>query len=80
MWGGGGGGSGDYKAQSSQAEQVRPVCQTKREAEFVLRRRAHLPGGGHIRGQLKYVNQTSANNFTAQPLVRVCGSSCSPEG
>lgn len=35
--GGVGVGSGDYKAQSSQAEQVRPVCQTKREAEFVLR-------------------------------------------
>lgn len=60
-----------HKAQTSQAEQVRPVCLTKKEADFGQRWQAHLPGRGHIRGQLKYVNQTSANNFTAQPLMSV---------
>lgn len=42
------------------------------EAESGPRWRAHLPARGHVGGQLKYVNQTSANKFTPQPLVRVC--------
>lgn len=60
------------EGQTSQAKQVRPVRQTKREAEFGLRLHVHLHNRGQFRGQLEYVNQTKANNLTAQTLVRVC--------